>query len=122
MTCVEDIEEANFLNSKSDEDAICKLFDPDITNEETLFLLEEKDDLVSLVLTKNYFNEDSCDYLCGLLNLVRRLLQIHDETVDNWLQTKDDSSSKSIVTFIFDLFVDQFEQLCMVKSVDIEEL
>ena len=114
----------DFENNHADEEFLVKLFNNDIDNEDTLFELASRDQIPQLALNKQLIKDTRFDYFHGLINLIRRLLRIHDEAIDQWMGIDGDENCDfmSIISFIFNIVDDYYERFCMVEIVEFSDL
>ena len=106
------------------DDLLLKLLDDDIDNEEVLSLLAEHESIPQFVLKKSFINDDRFDYLCGLTNVLRRLMRIHDDVVNQWLGLDFETNNefKCVVSFIFEILNSYYERLCFAQMIEFTDL
>lgn len=115
---------ANEMTQQEEQDELLmKLLDSQVDNEETLLALHVEEQLPQLVLQQEYVEDSRFDYICGLINLVQRLLQIDNQVIDQWMGivSQDDSDIRSLFSFIFKIIDQYFERFCVTELIDFSE-
>lgn len=113
------------LPDSNDFELIKQLLNDEIDNEDILFTLIDQENLPQLVLRKSLINDCGFNYIRGLLNLIQRLLNIHDEVIDQWIGTIDNDNLNgtiSIISFLFEILDHYYDQLCLPSIIDIDDL
>lgn len=128
-----DSEHLDFNTSQSTQrlnaDSLQKILNDDVDDEEILFGLIDREDLPEFILNRDRLLEinkelDETNYLLGIINLIRRLMRIHDEVLNRWigLDSIEETGISSIIAFIFDLIDTCFESICLSVYVQYDDL